>query len=150
MFRSNKTTTNTVQKNLMLFVTPTLINPDGTRYHFPEERRKGQSSESSNPFNRTNLVVHVSKGRQKIMSKLNRIRVENVAYNNLPLSEVIKDLTILAKARDPEKVGINFFISRGNIIGAGVQLLDAIACHGFACCSLANRYPEWRCQFCHH
>ena len=34
-FRSESSQKN--KKNLMIFVTPTIINPDGTRYHSDEE-----------------------------------------------------------------------------------------------------------------
>ncbi len=75
------------------------------------EKRSQKMEPHPNPFNRTNLV-YTSKGRQAIMSKLDRIRVDNVSYDSLPLSEVINNLSVIAKNRDPEKAGINFFISR--------------------------------------
>ncbi|MDW8309358.1 MAG: hypothetical protein RMK20_08285, partial [Verrucomicrobiales bacterium] len=64
-----------------------------------------------NPYATTNLV-HTGKGRQAIISKLDRIRIETVGpWDNLPLSEVIRILSEEARKRDPEKKGINFIIS---------------------------------------
>ena len=63
-----------------------------------------------NPYARTNLTF-TSKNRQGIYSKLERIRIDNVGpWDNLPLSEVIKILSDQARARDPEKRGLNFLI----------------------------------------
>jgi type II secretory pathway component GspD/PulD (secretin)/tetratricopeptide (TPR) repeat protein len=64
-----------------------------------------------NIFNRTNLI-YTGKGRQTIVSKLDRIRVEGVNYPDLPLTEVLDDLMKIAKNRDPDGKGINFFFSR--------------------------------------
>lgn len=64
---------------------------------------------AANPFATTNLV-HTSKGRQQIKSKLDRIRLD-VVFPELPLSEVVKFLKDEAKKRDPENEGVNFFIN---------------------------------------
>lgn len=64
----------------------------------------------SNPFARTNLV-HTSKGRQTIMSKLDRIRMNDVKFEELPLSEVVLYLREESRLRDPEGEGVNFFIN---------------------------------------
>ena len=45
------------------------------------------------------------------MSKLNRIRLNQVMYDGLPLSEVVRNLSESAKERDPDKIGINFLIN---------------------------------------
>ena len=45
------------------------------------------------------------------MNKLNRIRLENVSYDGLPLSEVVRNLSEQARLRDPDKKGINFLIN---------------------------------------
>jgi len=63
-----------------------------------------------NPYAQTNLT-HTGPGRDVIDNKLNRIRLENVSYVNLPLSEVIRQLGEQTKLRDPEKKGINFLIN---------------------------------------
>jgi len=75
------------------------------------EQRTGKYEQRPNPFNRTNLV-YTSKGRQAIMSKLDHIRLDSVSYDSLPLGEVINNLSANAKNRDPDKTGINFYISR--------------------------------------
>src|ERR1044071_3913569 len=62
-----------------------------------------------NPYARTALI-NTSKGRQLIMSKLDRIRLDK-GWDGLPLSEVIKDLGDESKRRDPDKRGINFIIN---------------------------------------
>jgi tetratricopeptide (TPR) repeat protein len=63
-----------------------------------------------NPYATTNLI-HTGPGREATMSKLNRIWLDRVAYDGLPLSEVVRDLSEKAKLRDPDKTGINFLIN---------------------------------------
>ena len=64
-----------------------------------------------NSYARTNLI-NTSPGRQTLMSKLDRIHLDSVKFDGLPLSEVIINLNDEAKKRDPEKRGINFLISQ--------------------------------------
>lgn len=68
------------------------------------------SPPAPNPYAATNLV-YTGPGRQEIVSKLNRIRLETVSYDGLPLSEVLRSLSEQSKIRDPDKVGINFLIN---------------------------------------
>jgi type II secretory pathway component GspD/PulD (secretin) len=63
-----------------------------------------------NPYAETNLI-YTSQQRQTIMTKLERIRLDSVFYDGLPLSEVIRNLSDESKRRDPDKRGINFIIS---------------------------------------
>jgi len=63
-----------------------------------------------NPY-ATNTQIHTGPGRTIIMEKLSRIRLDNVAYDGVPLSEVLRDLTTKTQLRDPEKRGINFLIN---------------------------------------
>ena len=70
-----------------------------------------------NPYARTNLVF-TGQGRQSIMAKLDRIRLDTIKYDGLPLGEVIINLNDEAKKRDPEKRGINFLVNQ-NIDSAG-------------------------------
>jgi len=63
-----------------------------------------------NAFAETNLT-HTGPGRDVIDNKLNRIRLDNVSYDGLPLSEVIRQLSEQARLRDPDKKGINFLIN---------------------------------------
>ena len=50
-------------------------------------------------------------GRQVISGKLERIRLDTVHYDGLPLGEVVINLRDEARKRDPEKKGINFMIN---------------------------------------
>jgi len=75
---------------------------------FPSNKR--DSLPVPNPMVSTNLV-YTSRGRQEIKSKLDRIRLNEVFYDGLPLGEVIKSLRDESRKRDPDKVGINFFIN---------------------------------------
>ena len=58
----------------------------------------------------TNNLIYTSRGRQNIFSKLDRIRLDTVAYDSLPLSEVVRTLNDEIRRRDPERRGINFLI----------------------------------------
>jgi len=63
-----------------------------------------------NPATRTNLI-YTSRGRQAIMAKLDKIHLDSVFYDGLPLTEVVRNLSDEVKKRDPEKKGINILIS---------------------------------------
>jgi general secretion pathway protein D len=71
---------------------------------------KRYSLQVPNPIALTNLI-NTSANRQGIMSKLDRIRLDTVSYDALPLSEVIRNLSDEVKRRDPSKRGINFLIN---------------------------------------
>jgi Flp pilus assembly secretin CpaC/tetratricopeptide (TPR) repeat protein len=75
------------------------------------QARTQQLTPRPNSFNRTNLV-YTGKGRQAIISKLDRIRVEKVNYPDLTLQVVLNDLAKTSLARDPDGKGINFFFDR--------------------------------------
>jgi type II secretory pathway component GspD/PulD (secretin)/tetratricopeptide (TPR) repeat protein len=64
-----------------------------------------------NPYARTN-AVHTSPSRQVIFSKLDRIHLDSLKFEGLPLSEVIISLSDEARKRDPERRGINFLVSQ--------------------------------------
>ena len=57
-----------------------------------------------NPFTQTNMV-RTSAGRQGIYQKLDKIILNEVLYDGLPLSEVVRDLNDQARRRDPDKRG---------------------------------------------
>jgi len=59
----------------------------------------------------TNNLIYTGPGRQIIMAKLDRIHLDNIAYDGLPLGEVLRNLSEQAKLRDPERKGINFIIN---------------------------------------
>src|SRR5260221_14679790 len=60
-----------------------------------------------NPYAQTN-IIYTSKGRQAIYSKLDRIILDKVTYDGLPLGEVSKALSAEVERREPEKQGVNF------------------------------------------
>jgi beta-lactamase regulating signal transducer with metallopeptidase domain len=68
----------------------------------------GTKDEGAIPYPRSNSSN--SRGRQIIMGKLDRIRLDK-GWDGLPLSEVIKDLGNESRKRDPDKRGINFIIN---------------------------------------
>src|SRR5581483_10887321 len=61
------------------------------------------------PMASTN-TIYTSSGRQAILGKLDRIRLNEVGYD-LPLTEVLKQLSTESIKRDPDGVGINFMIN---------------------------------------
>ncbi len=75
-----------------------------------EKPKPNTSLPSPNPYANTNLI-YTGSGRQAIISKLDRIRLDTVIYDGLPLSEVIRDLSEQTKLCDPDKKGINFLIN---------------------------------------
>jgi general secretion pathway protein D len=62
-----------------------------------------------NPMAMTNLV-YTTEGRQQILTKLDRIRLDQVSYD-LPLTDVLKALGDDVRKRDPDGQGINFLIN---------------------------------------
>jgi general secretion pathway protein D len=71
-----------------------------------------------NPYARTNLV-HTALGRQVIITKLDRIRLDHVSFDSLPLREVVRSLADEVQKRDPDKLGVNIIIESAG----GVQAL---------------------------
>jgi len=65
---------------------------------------------SPNPVLGSN-TIYTSKGRQAIHSKLDRIRIDSLTYDGLPLGEVVKSLSEEARRRDPDRRGINIIVS---------------------------------------
>lgn len=63
-----------------------------------------------NPY-ATNTLIYTGPGRQAIVAKLDRIRIASVSYENMPVSEVLRDLALKVKECDPEHKGINFLIN---------------------------------------
>ncbi|MFM2295780.1 MAG: hypothetical protein RLZZ350_2193, partial [Verrucomicrobiota bacterium] len=62
-----------------------------------------------NPMANTNLI-HTSVGRSAIVSKLDRIMLNDVKYDGVELSVVMENLTKESIKRDPDKAGVNFVI----------------------------------------
>ncbi len=53
---------------------------------------------------------HFSVSRRRIFQKLNSIILDEVLFDNIPLAEVVRDLTKESRKRDPEGQGINFIV----------------------------------------
>ena len=61
--------------------------------------------------NETKSPPAAGSGRQVISNKLDRIRLDSVSFDGLPLAEVVIVLRDNARKRDPDKKGINFMIN---------------------------------------
>jgi hypothetical protein len=59
----------------------------------------------------TNTLTFTGAGRQVIIAKLDKIHLDNVNLDGLPLSEVIRYLHEQSVLRDPDRKGINFLIN---------------------------------------
>lgn len=76
-----------------------------------------------NPMASTNLV-YTTPGRQRILNKLQRIKLNEVSYD-LPLTEVLKLLKEESRKRDPDQIGINFMVnSHSDAAGGGFLPTD--------------------------
>ena len=60
----------------------------------------------------TNSAGTSGRGREIILTKLNRIRIESVDYNDVTLKDALDDLAGRTQARDPDGAGINFLLGR--------------------------------------
>lgn len=59
----------------------------------------------------TNNLIYTGKGRQGIMAKLDRIRLDSIAWTDTGLAQVINDLSTEARKRDPGGKGINILLN---------------------------------------
>jgi hypothetical protein len=55
--------------------------------------------------------IKTSEGRQAIMQKLKTIRLDRVAFDSVPLREVIRTLVFETKKHDPDGQGINYLLN---------------------------------------
>jgi general secretion pathway protein D len=62
-----------------------------------------------NPSSRTNLL-RTSQGRQAIVTKLDRIKLDRVSFDSRPLREVVRSLADETQKRDPDKLSVNIII----------------------------------------
>ena len=81
------------------------VNPDNTaaQYYLAQVRAAKAGQRAG--------ILPTPPGRKEIVAKFNRIHFDQVIYDELPLSEVIRQLSEQTKLRDPEKKGINFLIN---------------------------------------
>jgi beta-lactamase regulating signal transducer with metallopeptidase domain len=70
----------------------------------------GESQPLPNSSTSTNRL-HTTTARESISQKLDKILIDELLYDGLPLSEVARDLNDLARKRDPDKHGINIMIN---------------------------------------
>ena len=79
----------------------------------------------------TNTLVFTGPGRQTIVAKLDRIRLDNVSYDGLPLVEVLRQLSEQSKLRDPDRKGINFLINNNpDLSGAAIAAPTSLGIGG--------------------
>ena len=83
----------------------------------------GRGGVGFNPFVALGRNVEVSKGRQKMVDKLESIQFESVLYENLGLGEVVHNLIDEAKKRDPEKKGVNFLVDPNSPPSASARVI---------------------------
>jgi beta-lactamase regulating signal transducer with metallopeptidase domain/type II secretory pathway component GspD/PulD (secretin)/HEAT repeat protein len=69
-----------------------------------------QSPSAANAGANTGLGS-ISKGRQNILDKLDRIRLPWVAYEGVAFTQVVRDLNAQSRILDPAKRGINFIVN---------------------------------------
>ncbi len=108
----------------------------------PQRVRDLTKSSGPNAYARASNVVNTGPGRKLIFDKLHRIPIDNLNYTDLPLKDVLDDLSSKTLARDPDGRGINFFFSRetpaaalanpavdanGNLVGAAAPADQADA-----------------------
>jgi beta-lactamase regulating signal transducer with metallopeptidase domain len=68
----------------------------------------------------------LSADKRQVQTKLHQTILDEVSYDGLPLSEVLKDLSHESRKRDPEKRGINFLISHAPDKSATVASIDPV------------------------
>lgn len=81
-----------------------------------EQRHRSQVARGSGD------VTNTATGRVRIVSKLDRIRLDTVLFKDIPLADVVQTLNREAKRLDPEGRGINFIINQtGQGLGSNTQ-----------------------------
>jgi beta-lactamase regulating signal transducer with metallopeptidase domain len=81
--------------------------------------------EQRNKNQRTGLR-NTSSGRQRILGKLDALRLDRVQFDSVPLGEVVKTLAAESTRLDPAGVGINFIINQGSGDQNPYQVLEAV------------------------
>jgi beta-lactamase regulating signal transducer with metallopeptidase domain len=71
------------------------------------------------------IVTKPSEGRQEIVRKLQTIRWDSLSFEALPLSEVVRILSIECKKLDPDHRGFNFMINPNPDLTA-IPMVDSI------------------------
>jgi beta-lactamase regulating signal transducer with metallopeptidase domain len=84
-------------------IDPMLLRRYGLLPSTPEKEAASNKAVRSGPEKSRELL--------SLKAKLEKIVFEEISYDGIPLAEVLKDLSTTARARDPEKRGLNFLIS---------------------------------------
>jgi Zn-dependent protease with chaperone function len=79
-------------------------------YYFAQINRARQPVE----FERAGLREPLTDGQRKLMEKLNRITLDQVEFDHVPLVEAVKVLSDESRRRDPQREGITFKIFSTN------------------------------------
>jgi type II secretory pathway component GspD/PulD (secretin)/beta-lactamase regulating signal transducer with metallopeptidase domain len=95
---------------ITIFVTPTLVNPDGTAYNSPEERQ-ALWTKPPPPIKPGNYLVSAPGAREQIDQKLHAVKVGQINYDGTTLKEVVDDLSKRMRSADSggPDVGFVFF-----------------------------------------
>jgi hypothetical protein len=100
---------------LRLDIRDTAVSPDAEK--LSHEARRADASNvlfQTRPrtiSETTKTVKFTGKGRQRLMSKLEGIRLDKISYDAKPLGEVIVSLQNQVKKADPEKLGLNILVN---------------------------------------
>jgi type II secretory pathway component GspD/PulD (secretin) len=95
-----------------------ILNPQSVAAQYylklvQEARRKEpeqRANSFSNPTGQTGTNQSTA-GRRALLSKLKSIRFDKLSFENVPLREVVEELTSRSRVLDPKKRGINFIIN---------------------------------------
>ena len=91
-----------------------------------------QNLTPSQAFARTNRnLVHTSKGRQAIMAKLDAIPVDYALCDDMPLRQVVEQLSQISRSRDPDRQGINFMLHRQSPALGEVDPVTGARCYAW-------------------
>ena len=71
-----------------------------------------------------------AQGRRQYITKLDRIRLDSVGYDGVPLGDSRGLFECRDKKRDPEKRGINFLVNQDIAGGANISALPALGPDG--------------------
>ena len=94
------------------------------KFYAPLSNEKMNATSQPGAGPRTNLIF-TGQGRQEILSKLDRIRMDTVLFQRRGLSEVVRALNEETKKRDPEKRGISFMVDP-NVVAAQAALARSV------------------------
>jgi hypothetical protein len=72
-------------------------------------------------------ATNVSLGRQAIMQSLRTIRLDQIAFGTMTLSEILRILSQEARQQDPSHQGINFLINSGPEMVANMDPLTGLS-----------------------